>query len=324
MRHILAATALAAALASPSGAKEIPGRTQAVIDVHRHGAWPDGDDAFYLAKTLSTMADNGVRLSVISLTDYEDVETWVDAAPGAFIAGVMVGCPRNAAEPRYKCFPSSEGWVDVEWLRDQVVRGKIGALHEIGPNYLGMSVANPRFAPYFALAAEFDLPVGVHTQRGPPPGARNSTRKDAGCCPNYDPAMGDPSLLRPVFERHPGLRVWIQHVGSGRAGGYEPFWDETLALLEDYPNVYLDLSITNGPRPIAQYEHSLRVLIDAGFGDRIMFGSDNVPIDLIVNRLKSIGWLTAAQRRAILFGNAARFFELDDADPAVAAGDGGE
>ena len=124
--------------------------------------------------------------------------------------------------------------------------------------------------------------------------------------------MGNPALLRPVLDRHPGLRVWIQHVGAGREDGYEPFWDETLALLRDYPGVYVDLSITNGPRPIEQYEETLLRLIDAGFGDRIMFGTDMVPIARIRARLDSFAWLGADQKRAILHDNAVRFFRLKD------------
>ena len=122
--------------------------------------------------------------------------------------------------------------------------------------------------------------------------------------------MGNPALLRPVLEQHPGLRVWLQHVGAGR-GDFPPFRDETLALLRDYPNVYVDVSITNGAMPQAQYEATLHRLIDAGFGDRIMFGSDNLPLAPILARFRQIEWLSDAQRRAILHDNAVRFFRLD-------------
>ena len=185
-------------------------------------------------------------------------------------------------------------------------------IHEITISYAGLSPANPRLAPYWQLAAEFDLPVGSHTQRGPGPGAPHSPRQDPACCPDYDPAMGNPDLMRAVLDEHPGLRVWIQHVGAGR-GDQPPFREETLALLRDYPNVYVDLAITNGAMPHEQYEATLRQLVDAGFGDRIMFGSDNLPIAPILDRLHGIEWLTEAQRRAILYDNAARFLRLDEA-----------
>lgn len=297
-------------IAHGNDAKTAATTSHQIIDAHRHGTWPTGDDEAYRNQMLDEMNAHGVRLAVISLTDYDDIESWVDAAPERFLAGVMLGCPRNSAEPRYKCFPSDEGWVDISWLRSMIEAKKIRAIHEVAPNYYGISIGNPRYQPYFELAEEHGLPVGVHTQRGPPPGAVNSTRSDPNCCPDYDPEMGNPNRLRQVLDRHPGLKVWMQHVGAGRAGDFAPFWDETLALLRDYPQVYVDLSITNGPIPIEQYDKSLRTLIDAGFADRIMMGTDNLPTGLVLGRLRSISWLTQEQRDAILFKNAERFFGI--------------
>ncbi len=295
--------------------------TGPIIDVHRHGSWPWSEDAPYRAETLAEMDSNHVRTAVLSITDYDDIAEWQAAAPTRLIVAAKLPCPRNLAEPRYNCFPSDEGWVKLDWLEEQVKAGRIRAIHELSPNYYGISVANPRLDPYFALAHRHRIPVGIHTQRGPAAGSRFSSRSDPNCCPDYDPAMGNPALLRPVLDRYPGLRVWIQHVGSGR-GDHGPFWEETLALLRDYPNVYLDLSITNGAMPVEQYEASLARLIGAGFGDRIMFGSDNLPIAPILKRLAAIDWLTDAQRRAILHDNAARFFGLDDARERTAGGGG--
>lgn len=283
-----------------------------IIDMHRHAAWPGSDDAAYRQGTLAEMDAHSIVLAVLSLTEPGDVPAWVEAAPGRFLAGPMLPCPRNLDAPRYSCFPDSEGWAPLDWLRTQAAAGRIAALHEVGPSYAGIAISNPRLAPYLALAAEFDLPVGVHTQRGPRAGAPNSIREDPGCCPAYDPEMGNPALLRPVLQRHPGLRVWIQHAGAGR-GDHDPFREETLALLRDFPNVYVDLSITNGAMPPAQYEATLRELVEAGFGDRILFGSDNLPVAPILARLERIDWLTDAQRRAILYDNAARFLRLDAA-----------
>ena len=281
--------------------------TPALIDVHRHAAWPESDAEQVKRAQLETMRREGLDLAVVSVTNKDDVARWQHAQA---IVGVMIACPRNLAEPRYKCFPEDEGWPDLRWLEGEIAAGRVRALHELAPNYYGISAANPRLDPYWRLAATHGIPVGIHTQRGPAPGGRNSTRSERGCCPDYDPQMGDPALLRPVLEKYPGLRVWIQHVGSGR-GDHGPFWDETLALLKDYPNVYLDLTITNGAMPVEQYEAALRRLIDAGFGDRIMFGSDNLPVGPILERLRGFEWLSDAQRQAILSGNASRFFRVN-------------
>lgn len=71
------------------------------------------------------------------------------------------------------------------------------------------------------------------------------------------------------------------------------------------------MSIVNSDAPEDVHQAKLRRLIDAGLGDRIMFGSDTRPAGPILRRLENIGWLAASQRRAILYDNAARFLRLD-------------
>ncbi|WP_369026930.1 amidohydrolase family protein [Qipengyuania sp. RANM35] len=277
-----------------------------LVDVHRHAAWPEDDHNEVRDKQLEEMATSKVTSAVVAVTTPEEVDRWQKPS---VIVGVSLACPRNLSEPRYKCFPRTEGWADVAWLEEQISSGKVRALHELGPSYYGISPANPRLEPYWLLAEKFDIPVGIHTQRGPRPGGRFSTRSDPNCCPDFDPEMGNPELLRPVLTRHPNLRIWLQHVGSGSAD-YGTFWPETLALLRDYPNVYVDLSITNGAMPVEQYEEALKTLIRAGFGDRIMFGSDNLPIQPILARLDSFDWLDEKQKNSMLRENAERFFRI--------------
>lgn len=277
-----------------------------VIDVHRHAGWPDSDVEHVRSLQIEEMASSSIKLAIVSVTTPDEVQRWQD---GGVIVGVAIACPRNLSEPRYKCFTDTEGWADLDWLEGELASGRVGALHEVGPSYYGISPANPRLDPYWALAEKYGVPVGLHTQRGPRPGGRNSTRSDPNCCPDFDPEMGNPALLRPVLAKYPKLRVWLQHVGSGNAE-YSTFWPETLELLRDFPNVYVDLSITNAAMPQEQYEEALRKLVHAGFGDRIMFGSDNLPIEPILRRLDSVDWLDERQKRAILHDNAMRFFRL--------------
>jgi predicted TIM-barrel fold metal-dependent hydrolase len=71
------------------------------------------------------------------------------------------------------------------------------------------------------------------------------------------------------------------------------------------------MSILNSVAPAETHEAELKRLITAGFGDRIMFGSDTRPAAPILRRLENIAWLTEKQRRAILYDNAARFLRLD-------------
>ncbi|MCR9225066.1 MAG: amidohydrolase family protein [Hyphomonas sp.] len=282
--------------------------SQPIIDMHRHAPLAssfESDDG--PAATADELSEQNVVLSLVSITSPMQAEQWYDGANGTFILGAMMPCPRNLAE-RYDCFPETDGLPDISWLRESVESGLIGAFHEMMFNYDGTPPDSPKMAPYWALAAEFGVPVGVHAWSGPPPG--RSIRANPNCCPDYDGDMGNPKHLRTVLQRHPGLKIWLQHVGSD--GNVSPeLWDETLSLLSDFPNVYLDMSITNSLLPVEAYEAGLVRLVDAGFGDRIMLGSDNVPLALILGRLSELEGVSDLQRSAILYDNAADFLELD-------------
>lgn len=278
-----------------------------LVDVHYHAPFAGKGSAAIRDEIVQEMDRDGVGVAVIAIGDYDDLALYEGAFENRFIASAMLGCPRNTQAPEYWCFPSSKGWVDPAWLEQAIRAGRIEAIHEVLANYNGIPVDDPRYAPYFALAAKYDIPVGVHTQRGP--GPKDPPRSNPGCCPGYDSEAGNPARLRPVLNRHPGLRVWIEHVGAGSPTEL-PHWDETLALLRDYPNVHLDMAITNSILPAAMHEAALKRLVDAGFADRIMFGSDNMSVAESEKRLNAIAWLTEAQRTAIRRGNAIRFFRL--------------
>jgi uncharacterized protein len=312
------ATMLTAALTAACTAGDVaPGVVPAtavtggpVIDVHRHASWPGEDDEPARAAALAEMDENGIVLSLLYINEPGDVETWLRDGGGRFIGGPAMPCSVNRRAPGYRCFAETQGWPDLAWLERELRRGRIALLGEMLFVYAGISPNDPRMAPYWALAARYDALVAVHINRGPPPDSR--IRRDGGCCPNFDGEMGNPALLRPVLERHPGLRIILQHVGTGRTPDLIPFYEEIFALLRDYPSVHLDMSIANSVGPPEVHERELRRLIDAGFGDRIMFGTDGQPAGPILRRLEVIDWLSAGQRRAILYDNAARFLRLTE------------
>lgn len=281
---------------------------QPIIDVHRHASWPGADDAAVRNALLAEMTAEGIVLSLLHINEPGDVEGWLQAAPGRFIGGPAMPCPVTPQEPFFRCFAETKGWPDLTWLEREMAAGHIGILGEMLFVYTGVHPDDKRMAPYWALAAKYDVPVAIHINRGPPPGV--GPRSDPRCCPAFDGEMGNPAMLRPVMERHPRLRILLQHVGGGSPGNVT-FDKETLALLADHSTVYFDMSIVNSDTSAEVHQAALRRLIDAGFGDRIMFGSDTRPAAPILRRLENIAWLTKKQRRAILYDNAARFLRLD-------------
>ena len=312
---MLLAAALVAACAKGDSQRDripVPATAHApepVIDVHRHASWPGDADAPALAEALAEMDAEGIVLALLHINEPGDVSGWLEAAPGRFIGGPAMPCPVNRRAPYRRCFAETEGWPPLEWLERGLRRGRIGLLGEMLFVYAGISPNDPRMSPYWRLAARYDVPVAVHINRGPGPDSR--IRRDGACCPDFNGEMGNPALLRPVLERHPRLRIILQHVGTGRAPDLLPFDEEIFALLRDYSRVHLDMTILNSLMSAETHERELRRLIEAGFGDRVMFGTDGQPAGPILRRLEAIPWLTADQRRAILYDNAAGFLRLD-------------
>ena len=291
-----------AAVCAPAVAQQ----NQPVIDVHKHASWPGADDAPARAALLAEMDREHIVLSILSINEPGDVKGWLEAAPGRFVGGLAMPCSATPQAPFYRCFPETKGWPDLAWLEDELAAGKIRVLGELLFVYTGDNPNDAKMSAYWALAAKYDVALAVHINRGPPPGV--GPRSDPRCCPRFNGEMGNPALLRPVLERHPGLRILLQHVGPP---GALTFDEETRALLRDYPTVYFDMSILNATLSPEAHEAELRRLIDAGFGDRIMFGSDTRQAAPILRRLEAITWLTLEQRKAILYDNAARFLRLD-------------
>ena len=87
--------------------------------------------------------------------------------------------------------------------------------------------------------------------------------------------------------------------------------DETIALMADYPNVYVDMTALNAVMPEAMHAAALRAFLDRGFENRIMIGTDNWSAKTVIDRYQSFDFLSEAQKRAILHDNAERFFRLD-------------
>jgi predicted TIM-barrel fold metal-dependent hydrolase len=166
--------------------------------------------------------------------------------------------------------------------------------------FAGMEPADPRLEPYFALAEEFDVPVGVHLSLAPPGTTRWS--------PLFRTYLGRPQLIEDVLARHPKLRVYITHAGY-------PLAEEMIAVLFIYPNVSVDISAIALPRfvPTPMFHEYLRRFVDLGFTDRLMFGSDvasPTSIQETVEAIESAPFLTLEQKRAIFCGNAQKLFRI--------------
>jgi predicted TIM-barrel fold metal-dependent hydrolase len=113
--------------------------------------------------------------------------------------------------------------------------------------------------------------------------------------------------LEAALVRHPKLRVYIMHAGW-------PMLDDLLAVLWTHPQVNIDVSAISFALSRKEFHRYLERIVDAGFGSRVMFGSDqmNWPgvIEYSIEAIESATFLTPTQKRDILYDNAARFLRF--------------
>ncbi|GAB2527693.1 hypothetical protein GCM10008940_33020 [Microbulbifer agarilyticus] len=249
---------------------------------------------------LQDMKDSNVVYGVIGGPEAH-IGRFRKASHVPLIGGVILPCIDGRSPNFYDCYENGESWPDVDKLQSAIDQGQIGAIGELYNVYAGISPHDSKMQSYLQLAADNDLIVAVHAERGPP---ANRGVRAAGCCPNFDGNLGDPALWSPIMEKHPKLRLVLYHA-------FRPeFVEAAIALMDTYPNVVVETSpMTRVP---SEWVYSaLRTYIDAGHGDRIVFGSDYLGgIGGSVAVIENADFLSQKQKRDILYHNAARFLNL--------------
>lgn len=312
VRCLLLLSLVAATVVSETRAqKQANAQRLPIIDVHLHAHTADRfgtagipnpvtgkpstavtDEAILLA-TLGEMKRYNI-VKAVAGSSMESGERWRAAAPDLFIKGAQIdhGIPMPT----------------IQQLRAEYKAGRLGAMGEIGAQYLGLSPADRSLEPYFALAEELDIPVGVHMGISAP----NTPYE---CCPKFRVTLGNPALLEEVLIRHPKLRLYIMHAGY-------PYLQETIAIMSVYPQVYADIAVINWIIPRQEFHEYLKALMRAGMGKRLMFGSDQMiwyeAIGMAIEGTESASFLTAQQKRDIFYNNAARFLRLKGKNSALA------
>ncbi len=251
-----------------------------IIDMHLHA----GPDDSLRQRVVALMDESNIVKAFLS-GSLENVYRWTAAAPGRFIPS-----------PMFPVF-GINGFPDIDSLRAEYLAGRLQGMGEITSQYLGIPSNAPSLEPYFALAEELDLPVLIHSAGGGAP------------YPTFRASAGHPLFLEEVLVRHPNLRIYVENAGY-------PFLHEMIALTGNYPQVYADLSTITRVVPREAFHDYLSALIRAGFGERLMFGSDASPgrphvIPQSVEGIESASFLTDEQKRDIFCNNAARFLRLD-------------
>jgi len=305
---MLPAWALALFLVGCAHAEPRATGVQPIIDLHRHTPWPGEPDEAGAALIRKEMSAHNVVASALFITGREDIAYYKSEGRTRLLLSPMLPCPALTAQRKWCAVETNGPMPDATWLEQQLSSGALAGIGELVFNYAGIAPDDPAMAAYWAMAAKHDVPAFVHIGRGPGPG--QGPRRHQGCCPAYEPNFGNPMLLKPVLQRHPRLRMVLQHAGFD-------YLDETISLLRAYPNVYVDMSVLNSVGPRTLHDASLRRLAEAGLAGRIVLGSEDHDYSPIIKRIEGAAFLTPKQRRGIYYDNAARFLRLDRATIAA-------
>ena len=285
-------------------------RDEPIIDVHLH-AYPAAmqfdrpivnpitgkrspirNGADHLSACLAEMKRLNVTRGIVSGGDGDRLGAavaWRDRDPSRILVGAGVRGSDDTPLP-----PLGE-------LRQLHAAGKLQVIGELSAQYAGLSLSDPQYDALLSLAEELDVPIALHTGTMP-----EGTTFDP-CCRTARARLGNPEYVEEALNRHPKLRLNLMHCGW-------PYLEDTMAMLMLYPNVYADTGAIDWLLPQAAFNDYLQGLVKAGFGKRIMFGTDQMywpdAIGLAVQRIKSAAFLTQAQKRDILYNNAVRFYRL--------------
>jgi len=240
-------------------------------------------DEQLLRETLDILKQYNIR--AVTTGSLEEITKWRAAAPDRII-------PATPFDDYEKRTPAA--------FRQLFAEGKFTIFAEISNQYHGVNPSDESLEPYFALAEELDIPVGIHMGEGAP-------GTPYWFSPKYRAGLTNPYLLEEVLVRHPRLRVYAMHAGS-------PLVDEMISMLYTHPQLYVDIAGNDWSLPRKEFYRFLRRLIEAGYGKRILFGSDQMiwprTIEVAIETIEAADFLTAEQKRDIFYNNAARFLRL--------------
>ena len=271
-------------------------KKQPIIDMHLHALWWGqgemiGSLGLKAPKDVAAMRDS----TFYYLKKYNIVKAVAD---DAFALDYFRLDPQRIIPARQGINPLLSP-DPIDSLRKWFSIGTYKVLAEFMPQYVGYRADDPQVDPYFAVAEELNIPVGIHLGIG-----------KAGF-PKYTIANGNPIYLENVLIKHPKLRIYVMHAGY-------PFLSEMIAIMTTYSHVYVDIAVINWVLPKKEFHNYLQRLVDAGFGDRIMYGSDEMmwpqSIKISVENIRSASFLTEEQKQDIFYNNAARFLQLSEAE----------
>lgn len=247
------------------------------------------NNLIHLQMVLDEIKKNNIKLALTSSTSIKALKTWKESQPELFLTGIQTN-------------DDGKPILSPDSLKIYFNDNQVNALGELGLQYAGLAPDDQMMEPYYQVAEENGIPICLHTGLGPPGGPHTFA-------PKFRTTLGKPTLFEPVLVRHPKMKAFIAHAGW-------PYISETIAMMYIYPELYTDIGVLNWALPKEAFYAALKQLMDAGFGKRIMFGTDQMlwpeAISIAIKTVKEAPFLSEDEKRDIFYNNAARFLELSE------------
>ena len=250
------------------------------------------DPKLLLSKTIEYMNKNNIRKSLI-FSDKTMIREWITAFPDRFLASFTPNSSLNSTTRQHQAA--------AEQFEREVEQKMWVAMGELGVAYSGRALNDLDYFPYYEVCERKGIPVFFHTGGpvGPDPQRMLSGR--------FRVELADPLLLQDIVIRFPKLKIIITHMGW-------PFTDHALYMLYSYPNVYLETSGVDWLLGPSLFRRILREAVETAGSDHIVFGSDAVIwphfMTSAVNSIRNADFLTNADKRKILWDNAAALLKV--------------
>ncbi|HZJ36472.1 MAG TPA: amidohydrolase family protein [Gillisia sp.] len=283
-------------------------KNQPIIDVHIHITRGNPDNEDYnkansdidIAKVewMRQRFDENNIVMALGGGNLKYANMW-SAANDRILSGLIFPCSKLSEHNG----PCETEFFDETELRKIYQSGNLKSMGESLFNYYGIPPTDKRLEAYWKIAAEFNIPVGIHADTGPPLETINKERN-----PNYNPDYANPELLKPILKKYPKLKLYLMHYGN-------EYSDEAIELMKLYPQIYCEISAVSMFVPKQVWEPNVKRLYEVGLGDRLMFGSDFVgTIRKNIEIIYDLDWLTDNQKRDIYYNNAAKFLNLTETE----------
>lgn len=290
--------------------------------IHPQGYhYPVAPEFCDLQAKLAHMDSLGVDVSVLSISPTLFFH-WLQAGPAEEFCQrtneALAGFVAQSAGRLYgmALVPLQKPEAAAQELRRAVVDLGLRGVH-IGTTMENVPLDDPRFEPFFATAAELNVPVMLHPYYvGTRPEFADFYMTNLIGNPLETGLAASRLILSGCLDRHPNLTIILVH-----AGGFMPYQvgrldhgyrvrAETKAKIDAPPSTYLRRfyfdTITHAAVP-------LKFLIELVGADRVLLGTD-IPFDMADLRFQE--YLAATELdeeviQAINGGNANRLFGLN-------------